>query len=350
MTGPPATLEERRLGTLPWLTVTGPRRACFQALGRHVAHALRTVVETLPQLDALRRRRETAEGGARVAAVLRATAERFPAHVDEITAMADGAGVASETLLLLNLRGDVGAPRAGGCSDVVVPGARWVLGHNEDGHTSFAGLISGLTLHVDGERPVFALWYPGMLPSNAFTLNAGLAWGIDDVPAEEPVDAPGRHAVARALQQVERLDDAVAFLVSQPSAGAFAYNLIERATGRVASVEAGGGVYALARGPESTPILWHTNHLRFTETARAGARPASCARGDVLRAMAASGGEPSDAVAVLQILTTPLPRGVLAQGAARTLCTVVLDGSAGAMTLVAAGHPPTHVAMDDLLS
>ena len=347
------SLTERRIGTMPWLRVAGPRTACFHALGAHAAGAIRTVVARLPQLDALRRHVATAAGRARLDGVVAATASQFPTHMGEMAALADGAGVDGRTVLLLNLRGDFGDPRAGGCSDVAVPGDRWVLGHNEDGDPLFTGLIGGVTLAVDGERPVFALWYPGMLPANAFTLNRGLAWGVDHVPPRSTVVGPARHVVARALQQAEDLGAASTLLAAAPSAGGFAYNVVERATGRVATIEAGGGADGRAEVDPGAacPMLWHTNHLRYGAAAPASRR-SSCARGEVLAGMAAAAsGEPPDASAVLGVLTTPLPGGVRAEGASVvTLCTVVLDGASNGATFVPRQGEPARLSLDELLA
>lgn len=346
-----AVLSERRLGTMPWLTVTGPRQACFHALGAHAAEVIGTVVATLPQLQALRRHVGARSGRSRFDAVVKATVARLPVQMEEMAALAAGAGVDVETVLLLNLRGDLGDPRAGGCSDIAVPGDRWVLGHNEDGDALFAAGISALTLQADADRPVFALWYPGMLPSNAFTLNDALAWGIDHVPAREVVVGPARHAVARALQQVETLDAAADFLDALPSAGGFAYNFAERATGRVATVEAGGGAGGLIEPPHDRTMLWHTNHLRRPGRDGGAAGPSSCARGEVLASVAEqTAGSRLGRDRVLEVLTTPLPGGVRAVGPSMTLCTVVVDGAACELTLVPAGGVPARVSLDQLLA
>lgn len=364
----PGTFAARRIGAMPWLAVAGPRTACFQALGEHAAPFIRAIVEELPQLEALRRQIATPAGRTRFDDVVEATATRFPAQMDELAALAAGAGVDRRTVLLLNCRGDLGDQAAGGCSDVSVPGERWVLGHNEDGDERFAGGMCGVTLAVDGERPVFALWYPGMLASNAFALNAGLAWGIDHVPAVRSTMGPARHVVARALHQVSDLDAASRLLSSGPSAGCFAYNFAERATGRVATVEAGGGAGGRGTGHGASPMLWHTNHLRYGGTAEqthgaarsvqgdAGATdapgPSSCARGDVLSRIVTTRGptEPLSADEVLGVLTTALPDGVRAEGTSVTLCTVVVDGAGDEVTFVPRGGEPACVAYCELLA
>lgn len=369
-----ATLTEGRIGAMPWLRVAGERQACFHALGAHAAGTIRTVMASLPQLDTLRRQVHEPEGRSGFEAVVAATADRFPVQMEEMAALAAGAGVPVDTVLLLDMRGDLGDPWAEDCSDVTVPGEAWLLGHNEDGDALFAEGISGLSLLVDGDVPVFALWYPGMLPSNAFTLNEGLTWGIDHVPPEAAMVGPSRHVVARALQQITDLDEAVDFLASEPSAGGFAYNFAERSTGRVATVEAGGGagVRVRAIGPDDTagsasasspdgntrafapgrpPVLWHTNHLRLPSAGGAPPRASSCARGDVLAAATTpAAAAPIDRARLLEILTTPLPTGVRSLGDSMTLCTVVVDGAANELVLVPPGGELAGVPLDELLA
>lgn len=371
---PGATLTEGRIGAMPWLRVAGERRACFRALGVHGAATIRTVMASLPQLDALRRQVHEPEGRSRFETVVAATADRFPVQMEEMAALADGAGVAVETVLLLDLRGDLGDPYADDCSDVTVPGDAWMLGHNEDGDGLFAEGISALSLWVDGDLPVFALWYPGMLPSNAFALNQGLTWGIDHVPPEGAMAGPSRHVVARVLQQITDLDAAVDFLASEPSAGGFAYNIAERATGRVATVEVGGGagirVRKLEPGtnahrtsgfphdgqaregvPAPAPVVWHTNHLRLPAPGGTPPAPSSCARGALLaEALEGAGAEPLDRDRLLGLLTTPLPGGVRAVGDSMTLCTVLVDGAADELVLVPPGGEPAGVALAKLLT
>jgi hypothetical protein len=41
-------VEERRLGTVPWLVVRGPAAEAFASLGAHLATEIQAVVEGLP--------------------------------------------------------------------------------------------------------------------------------------------------------------------------------------------------------------------------------------------------------------------------------------------------------------
>lgn len=198
-----------------------------------------------------------------------------------------------------------------------------------------------------------------MLGSNAFFLNDGLVCGVDHVPSEHRAEGPPRHMVARALEGCRDLDHAIDFLSHTPSAAGFAYNMAERSSGRVATAEAGGGAWGAARGGPSgggstgngptdgEPVLWHTNHLRHAPSLR----QVRCARGAVLAAVAQRRDSGDlDAGRVTDLLTTPLPLGVRAEGSTVTLCTVVCDGASGATTLVPRGGGRVSVPTDALLA
>jgi hypothetical protein len=366
----PATVVERRAGSMRWLTVRGERQSCFLAVGAKVAETVRQAVAHLPELQSLRRALVEPDFRTRFDRLVEATTERFPDVILEVEAMATGAGVDVEDLLLMNMRGDLGDRPAGGCSDIAVGGAHAVLGHNEDGDVVFDGRLSLLTLQADGDQPVCAVWYPGMLPANAFVVTSGLAWGIDHVPVADPPAAPGRHFVARALQRnAGTLDAAVDFLGSEPTAGGFAYNFAELGTGRVATVETAAGASASTEADtgerQDGRTLWHTNHLRYlhiadaTAPADAGnagsatpsARSRTCARGDVLSArFGRSGAWPPDRDQVTEILTTPLPGGVRQDGPTMTLCTAVVDVAAREVMVLPAGGEPAAASVDDLLA
>lgn len=354
-----ASFVECRIGSMRWLTVRGEREWCFRTLGEKMAETVHAALGHLPEMQSLRGALSERRLRDRFDRMVEATADRYPDVLEEVGAMAAGAGVDVEQLVLMSVHGDLGDRPAGGCSDIAVAGEQAVLGHNEDGDVVFDGRLCLLSLHVDGDQPLCAVWYPGMLPANAFVMTAGLAWGIDHVPVAEPAVAPGRHFVARALQRVARdLDGAVAFLASEPSAGGFAYNFAELGTGRVATVETAAGasvaseVSAGAHG--GTPMLWHTNHLRHLHPGPGDApasRARTCARGDVLSArFEEAGGSPFGRDEVTEILTAPIPFGVRQDGSTMTLCTAVLDVAGRELEVIPAGDQPARARVDDLIA
>jgi hypothetical protein len=329
-------VTEGSLGDLPWLVVRGDSAAGFRALGQHARARIHGVVRDLPRLAAVQRYAASPAGRARVQQATAVTEAQCPEEMAELRAMAEGAGLPFETLLLLNLKGDLGDLKedlddagAGGCSDVAWRGEHSIMAHNEDNPPSVGPHCTLLTLLLDGQPPVTAFWYPGCLPCTAFSVTAnGLVFSIDHLPVNDPVSAPGRHFIARQLQRCAGLDGAIDFLKTHPAAGGFAYTIGEIASGRIATVETAGGRFAVQEADDGRLLLWHTNHVRFMPPEDSSAvSNASRQRADVLAQLE----RPSEAPSVqwlLDILTEPPPDGVQQNGASATLCSFVADLSA----------------------
>ncbi|MFI9025939.1 C45 family autoproteolytic acyltransferase/hydolase [Streptomyces sp. NPDC053560] len=362
-----AEVREQELAGLRWLVLAGERSAVFRTLGDTTRADIRAVQDALPERAALRARTADGPGRARAERLLRRTEKHWPVQLAELRELAAGAGVPFHDLLLANLRGDLGTDDGTGCTDLGWRRTRSRVAHNEDGAPALDGRLMLLTLRIDGEAPVTVQWYPGFLPANTFTATGhGLVWGINHLQATTPADAPGRHFVARALQQARTLDEALHHLTTHPAAGGFAYTLGEAATGRVVIVESVAGRTAAHEVGPRAPLQWHTNHLRrlpaaldnpgdapatgtalATGDAPAGTREAfvsgdaaraarslgqyeeSVARGAVLDRLAVPEEEPG-ADWFLDVLTgAPLPHGVHRTAAGTdplmTLCTAVAD-------------------------
>ncbi|MFF4806132.1 C45 family autoproteolytic acyltransferase/hydrolase [Streptomyces sp. NPDC001351] len=366
-----AGIREQELAGLRWLVVSGERTEVFRALGRAARAEVHAVQDALPERSALHRWAATERGRIRVGRLLDATGAACGRELAELRALAAGAGADFHDLLLANLRGDLGVEDGTGCTDLGWRRTRSCVAHNEDGAPALDGRLMLLTLLVDGDVPVTVQWYPGFLPANTFTATGnGLVWGINHVQAARPADAPGRHFVARALQQAPTLDAAVDHLRTRPSAGGFAYTLGDRAEGRVVVVESVAGRTAVVEAdPVHHPLYWHTNHLRHLPepadapiTAAAvndGARAArslgqfeeSVARGKVLSALPVPAHDPG-AQWFLDILTSaPLPRGVHRTAAGTdplmTLCSVVADLTADRITVRGPAGKTAEMALSD---
>ncbi|MGH2870865.1 MAG: C45 family autoproteolytic acyltransferase/hydrolase, partial [Solirubrobacteraceae bacterium] len=228
-----AELQEATRDGFLWTTVCGQRGEVFEALGEHARADVAHVLAALPQLQDLRARRES-EPALRdhLTAVAVASQRDCPQTWSELEALAAGASVETEELLLLNLRGDLGpvagpAAAATGCTSIAwSDGRHALLGHNEDGAPELSGRCRLLTLRIADLPSVTIWWYPGFIPSNTFAVNsAGIACAIDHLNVIDPAVAPGRHFVARDVHRCVDLDDAVGLLGRRPSAGGFAYTL-----------------------------------------------------------------------------------------------------------------------------
>jgi Acyl-coenzyme A:6-aminopenicillanic acid acyl-transferase len=348
------TLAERRLGGLRWIVLSGQVPEAFTALGRHMGAEIRAVLSDWDYMDRLRQHAAGPPGSEQLAAVWRASEVVFPEVWAELAALADGAGVPLGDLALLNFRGDLGIIGDGaGCSDLAWRRRESFIAHNEDDSEFFDGRSVMLTLTVAGRQPVTAFWKPGFLPSNTFTVaGSGLVWSIDHLPAVSPCAHPGRHFVARGLQQsASTVGQAIEYLRGHPSAGGYAYTIGDRA-GRVVTVEALAGQHASREVGPDGPLAWHTNHGRYLDGAEADPRGTSLARGQILQALGTLAGEPDTAWFARVLAGAPPPDGVRADPSpaspTATLCTFVANLTAGEMTLICRNTEPVAIPLTDL--
>ncbi|MFE6995935.1 C45 family autoproteolytic acyltransferase/hydrolase [Microbacterium sp. NPDC057659] len=321
---------------LAWSVFRGGREEVLRALGREHADAIRAF-RGLPggTWEAQVRR---ADGIAeRLDAVIASTRRLLPVESQELAWIAEGAGISERDMWARNLRGDLGRDGTG-CSDLALTTDAGVLmGHNEDGDGELHEEIRLVTLDIEGDPAVTAVWYPGMLPSNAFvTTTAGLAFGMDHVPVVTAnTDGAGRHFVARHAQRRHSGDAARVVLSKVPCAGGFAFDVAD-AGGRADLIENAGGRVARASG-----AYRHTNHLRLIDGSADGlAVPdddewlqESRNRLGVLNGC----GTPATADEVFAALRTP---GVLGRSDdIWTFVTAVVDTAADEVLLAGSGEP-----------
>lgn len=353
MSNGPASVTERTLAGVPWLVVRGERLASFRALGAHARRYVHAAVEHMPVLTRLRARLDTPAGARHFAAVSAASHESKPVEWAELEALADGAGVEFDDLLLLNLRGDLGTDDGTGCTDLAYSrSGRGLIGHNEDGSKTLDGRCYLLTLLIDGDVPVTVWWYPGFIPANTFTLTGhGLVWGIDNINVRNPQAAPGRHFIARAIQQETSVGAVASRLAQIPSAGGFAYTIGQLGSANVCVLEiAEGKSYAAELKPDES-LYWHTNHLTHITDAADSPTTNSKNRAEFLRRLALP--EDLDAQWLLQILSEPpLNQGVVRTPEGHkmvTHCTFVVDLRDRQITVRPRESAPVTVAPDHLL-
>lgn len=338
-----ATVREHRIGDVRWTVVRGPREAAFRALGSHAAADIRTVLAGLPSWPVAERARRSP---VLFRAVESASQVEHPDAYAELTALAAGAGVPFDDLLLANLRGDLGAGDGTGCTDLAWAGSPALLGHNEDGAPVFDGIGRLLTLLIDGEPGVCVWWYPGFLPANTVTLTThGLVWGIDSVSVVTPSPCAGRHFVARTAQRASSVAEAVSVLRSRPSAGGFAYTMGQVGSPAVTVVEKAGSETAVTT--VGSGLSWHTNHFRRLSPQWDVAPEESLARAEVCAHLAPAA---PDAKWLVSALTGEVYRSAAGGDPLMTLSTVVTDLADGTVTVVPRGGAPLRARVADLAS
>jgi Acyl-coenzyme A:6-aminopenicillanic acid acyl-transferase len=349
------SLDEHKLGGLRWIVLRGPGREAFRVLGEHMREEMAALTRTRGLVAKLREHVSGPPGSERLARVRGASAQDFPEAWAELAAFAEGCAVPFDDLALMNFRGDLGPVTGGiGCSDLAWRRERSLISHNEDGAPENVGQCAMLTLALDGLPTMTAFWYPGFLPTNAFTVTAdGLVWTIDHLQVVSPGDGAARHFVGRGLQRSARtLDAAVDYLKTHPSAGGFAYTIGDRA-GRIVNVEALAGRHATVEaGSPSGPLLWHTNHGRYLPGADPSPEGTSVARGQTLSALAVPEQDPGPAWFLRILADAPLPGGVRRDKApgdpAITLCTFIADLTAGEAVIAARDEQPVTIPLPDL--
>ena len=264
-------MREPKLRTL---TAGGGAYAVGRALGAASASALRDVLPATERYRALMR---TWRGTDRLRALEAAARAAWPRYVREIEGIADGAGVAFETVFLWNCRGDVPetgdrkrSPGATGATTVAVPssgGYPAVIAHNVDDDPELHGHCCIVEVLPD-DAPGFVTFYsPGLVLGHGFAVNrAGLVQTVNDVRSDDHAIGVPRCLVCRAVLECEGLDDAVAGIRDTGRASGFHHSLAQAGDRRLLSVEAPASGFSVAEvnGPRA-----HANHLlheRFVDT------------------------------------------------------------------------------------
>ena len=297
------------------VTAAGDPYAIGRALGQASALALREIVPAIGRFRALVREWR---GSDRVRGLEAAARAVWPRYVREIEGIADGAGIAFETVFLWNCRGDL--PEAGdrmgrwtatGGTTVTIPqrGERAaVIAHNEDDEPELHGHCRIVDVQPD-DAPGFVSFYsPGLIPGHAFAVNrAGLVQAIDDVLADSRAIGVPRHLVCRAVLDCEGLDDAVSRIGETVRAGGFHHSLGRAGDRRLLSVEAPANGWAVREVNVPCAHASHLLHERFAHLPQPS-DPSSRsrqARADALIAGGAVGG--GDPLCVLGDVGARLP-------------------------------------------
>ena len=297
------------------LAAGGDARAVGRSLGEAAANALREVVPGLERFRALMREWS---GTDRVRALEAAARAAWPRYVREIEGIADGAGVAFDTVFLWNCRGDLpqGGNRASradgaGCTTLMIPpqGARpGIIAHNEDDWPELHGHCHFADVRPD-DAPGFVSFYsPGLLPGHTFAVNrAGLVQAVDDVRPEDWRIGVPRHLVCRAVLDCEGLDDALARIRDADRASGFHHAIGCAGERRLLSVEAPASGCAVV---EANAPRVHANHLldpRFAHVPQVVA-PSSRSRQVRAEALVEGGAaHDGDPLCVLGDVGAPLP-------------------------------------------
>lgn len=289
------------------LRAVGDAYAIGRALGAASATALRDVLPATDRYRALMRAWRDTD---RLRALEAAARTASPRYVREIEGIADGAGVAFESVFLWNCRGDVPetgdrrhGPGAAGGTTVAVPSrgrCPALIAHNEDGEPELHGHCCIVEVLPD-DAPGFVTFYsPGLVPGHGFAVNrAGLVQTVNDVhPEDRATGVPGC-LVRRAVLDCEGLDDAVAGVRDTVRASGFHHSLGQAGDRRLLSVEAPASGFSVVEVIEPRAHANHLLHERFVDT-RQVIDPSSRSRQTRAETLVAGG--PSDGIDPLGVL------------------------------------------------
>jgi len=201
--------------------------------------------------------------------------ELYPDFVDEIRGTSDGSGIEFDTLMRLNMFGDIialyyGAQENGtidipasflGCSTVSYNyNGNQYLSHNEDGMASLHDLMGVVRAKLPGKPEFINLYYPGLLCGVAPSMNdAGLAFSGNYIQSASGVPDGVPHLfVFRALMEAESVNEAISIIENTLTCNALHVNIASGIENRVVSVEKA----------ETTSVVYeveglyaHTNHF-----------------------------------------------------------------------------------------
>ena len=284
------------------ISASGDPYSVGRALGEAAAPALRDIV---PALDRFRWLIHEWSGTDRVRVLEAASRAAWPQHVREMEGIADGAGVAFDTLFLWNCGGDLPVPgdrprgEHGGCTTLMIPpneAQAGIIAHNEDAEAELHGHCTMADVRPDGAPGFVSFYVPGLLPGHTFAVNrAGLVHAADDLrDGDQGIGVP-RHLVCRAVLDSEGLEHAVARIRGSKRASGFHHALGCAGEHRLLSIEAPASGCAVVEVDAPRAHANHLVHERFAHIAQA-VEPSSLTRQRraevLLRGGAADDGDP----------------------------------------------------------
>jgi isopenicillin-N N-acyltransferase-like protein len=189
--------------------------------------------------------------------------ERYLQYVEEMTGVAEGAGVAFEDLAVMNAMEAVtsDALHLTRCTSMAVNDERTadghvLLAHNEDWVPEDEDDVFIIHATPKTEPPFLAMTYGGLLPN--IGINAyGIAQLCDSVyPNDSRIGTP-RLVVSRAVLASKTPDEAIRHMLSAQRAAGYNH-LLAHESGELYSVEVSARRFAILYGEDG--YIVHTNH------------------------------------------------------------------------------------------
>lgn len=307
-------------------------RALREPIRAFLADRLARINAVLPEPTSLAALRPTLH------AYRRAIGGALPALLEEVDALAEGAGIGPDEALLLQLRRELTGYRrvrsGGDCSTLCVAGARGpLLAQTIDLNGGMAPQLNLLRIeHAATGRRVLLLSFTGLLGYLGMN-DRGLAIGLNLLLAGDwRPGVPGYMAIRHLLDRADTVEQALALLRTLPLASSRSYTLCDRQ--RRCVVEClPGTVHELPAAVQA-----HTNHfldpaLAVHDELNPFARTSSRRRLDACERWLAGRDAPAQARDLFRLFAVP-PLCVPQTAELRRECTVgavVMDPVAGVM-------------------
>jgi len=191
----------------------------------------------------------------------KATKERFPNLVTEISALADAAGVGVADYFSINNREVDSHDKGDHCTVAVSFGESGaVVGHNEDWEGASPDSLYILKATI-GKTTFFGLQYKVAIPGvSAAVNNWGLVQCINDLNPASQMGVP-KNFVARAVLECKTLDEAESVIRGTRGASGFNHVLIQGL--EVRNIEIAGSKIAVDKAMKESYV--HTNHYLAPE-------------------------------------------------------------------------------------
>ncbi len=209
-----------------------------------------------------------APGGKTYSAELkRLTRKHFPQYLEELEALALGAGMDFKAIWALTIKSELGAlePEEPGCSTIYYSGKgnKWLF-HNEDGNDAYRDQMFVVHIQPPSEVSFISLVYPGILTGNGPSLNSfGIVQTTNYISTTHPVVGIPRYVLGRAILEARSLEEAVQIATMEPRTHPYHHNLISLKAQKYISLET-----TPQKTDSVTPegIYFHTNHLILKKT------------------------------------------------------------------------------------
>jgi len=195
---------------------------------------------------------------------VRALAESFPHLLEELEGLAEGAGIAFDRMLAVNLNPELSAlmksvTHEDDCTGAaVLAGGKVWLGHNEDGSCSYLDSMSLLEVSWPSGARSLCYCYPGYWPGNGPSVSSrGLCQTVNYIGAVSVKPGVPRYALDRAILEAGDLEEAIALACHPKRAYSQHHFLMSAEEGRIVSVETGPDAASVI---EVQGIFVHANH------------------------------------------------------------------------------------------